>query len=129
MKTTIKLIALFLFIFLGTGAFASIHVKSYHKASHNTASQVSLVPLKHSRGFALMVDKNMPGNSTVIIYNSDGDGIFKHQLKNGLNNETKYLTAELQDGQYTVEVYSKGHDVKTKFYIYNNGSRRIEDIY
>ncbi|MBS1522071.1 MAG: hypothetical protein JST50_13800 [Bacteroidetes bacterium] len=127
MKTSIKLVALFLFMFLGTGAFASIHVKSYHKAN-NTTSQVSLVPLKHSRGFALMVDKSMPGNSMVIIYNSAGDGIFKHQLKSGLNNETKYLTTELQDGQYTVEVYSKGHDVKTNFYIYNSGSRRIEDI-
>ncbi|HEY9004268.1 MAG TPA: hypothetical protein VIM89_23130 [Mucilaginibacter sp.] len=127
MKTSIKWIALFMLILLGTGAFASIHVKSYHKANHTT-SQVSLVPLKHSRGFALMVDKNMPGNSMVIIYDSDGDGIFKHQLKSGLNNETKYLTTQLQDGQYTVEVYSKNHDVKTKFYIYNNGSRRIEDI-
>jgi len=128
MKTSIKLIALFLLMFLGTGAFASIHVKSYHKANHNTTSPVSLVPLKHSRGFALMVDKNTPGNAMVIIYNVNGDAFFKSKLSNGLHNETKYLTTQLEEGQYTVEVYSKGHDVKTKFYIYNNGYRRIEDI-
>jgi len=127
MKKSVKLIALFLLMFLGTGAFASIHVKSYHKDNY-ASTPVSLVPLKHSRGFALMVDKNVPGNSMVIVYNSDGDGIFKHQLKNGLNNETKYLTTQLTEGQYTVEIYSKSHDVKTKFYIYNNGYRRIEDI-
>ena len=125
MKKSIKLIALFLL--LGTSAFASFHPKSKHKMNYTNA-QVSLIPLHHSRGFALMVDKNTPGNSMVIIYDSNGDGVFKHKLQNGLSNETKYLTTQLANGQYTVEVYSKGHDVKTKFYIYNNGSRRIEDI-
>lgn len=125
MKTSIKLIALFLLF--STGAFASIHFKTYHKSNHVNA-QVSLVPLHHSRGFALMVDKTMPGNSMVIIYNSNGDGIFKANLPSGASNETKYLTTQLEDGQYTVEVYSKDHDVKTWFYIYNNGARRIEDI-
>jgi len=127
MKTSVKLIALFLLMLIGTGAFASIHVRSYHRANH-AISQVSLIPLKHSRGFALMVDKNMPGNSMVIIYDINGDAFFKQRLQNGLCSETKYLTTQLEDGQYTVEVYSKDHDVKTKFYIYNNGSRRIEDI-
>jgi hypothetical protein len=127
MKTSIKSIALFMLMLLGTGAFASIHVRSYHKANHIT-SQVSLVPLKHSRGFAIMVDKNMPGNCMVIIYDINGDAFFKSKLSNGLHNETRYLTTQLAEGQYTVEVYSKDHDIKTRFYIYNNGSRRIEDI-
>ena len=127
MKTSIKLVALLLLMLLGTGAFASIHVKSYHKASRTT-SQVSLIPLKHSRGFAIMVDNKMPGNSLVMISDINGDVFFKQRLQNGMRNETRYLTTQLEDGQYTVEVYSKGHDVKTKFYIYNNGSRRIEDI-
>lgn len=127
MKTSIKLAALFLLMFLGTGAFASIHIKSYHKAKHTT-SQVSLVPLKHSRGFAIMIDQNMPGSSIVMISDINGDVFFKHRLQNGMRNETKYLTTQLEEGQYTVEVYSKDRDVKTKFYIYNNGSRRIEDI-
>jgi hypothetical protein len=127
MKTPIKMIALLLLIFLGTGAFASIHVRSYHKASHIT-SHVSLIPLKHSRGFALMVDKNTPGDSMVIIYDINGNAFFKSKLSSGLRNETKYVTTQLEEGQYTVEVYSKNHDVKTRFYIYDNGYRRIEDI-
>lgn len=127
MKTSIKMIALFLLMFLGTGAFASIHVRSYHKANHIT-SHVSLIPLKHSRGFALMVDKNTPGNSMVIIYDINGNAFFKSKLSSGLRNETKYVTTQLEEGQYTVEVYSKNHDVKTRFYIYDNGYRRIEDI-
>ena len=127
MKTSIKLVTLFLLMFLGTGAFASIHVKSYHKANR-TAGQVSLVPLKHSRGFAIMVDNKMPGSSLVMISDINGDIFFKRRVQNGMRNETKFLTTQLEDGQYTVEVYSKNHDVKTNFYIYNNGSRRIEDI-
>ena len=127
MKTSVKLVVLFLLMFLGTSAFASIHIRSYHKAKPAT-SQVSLIPLKHSRGFAILVDKNMPGSSIVMISDINGDVFFKHRLQNGMHNETKYLTTQLEDGQYTVEVYSKDHDVKTKFYIYNNGSRRIEDI-
>lgn len=127
MKTSLKWIALFLLILLGTSAFASIHVKSYRKANH-AASQVSLVPLKHSRGFAIMVDKKMPGNSLVMISDINGDVFFKQRLQNGMRNETRYVTTQLEDGQYTVEVYSKDRDVKTRFYIYNNGSRRIEDI-
>jgi len=125
MKTSIKLIVLFLLF--GTSAFASFHPKPNHKTS--TYSQVSLIPLHHSRGFAILVDKNTPGNSVVFICDINGDCIFKHKLQNGPSNETKYLTTQLSEGQYTVEVYAKGqHDVKTRFYIYNNGSRRIEDI-
>lgn len=123
MKTSIKLIALFLL--MSTGAFASIHPKSNRNMNNN---RVSLVPLKHSRGFALMVDKNVPGNSIVFICDINGDCIFKKKLPNGLSNETKYLTTQLAEGPYTVEVYSKDLDVKTKFYIYDKGARRIEDI-
>jgi hypothetical protein len=125
MKTSIKLIALFLL--MGTGAFASIHSRSYHK-TNRTSSQVSLIPLHHSRGFAIMVDKNIPGSSIVMISDINGDVFFKQRLQNGMRNETKYLTTQLAEGQYTVEVYSKDLDVKTKFYIYDNGTRRIEDI-
>ena len=101
MKTSIKLIAMFLFLLMGTGAFASIHPKANRNMSNN---RVSLVPLKHSRGFAIMVDKNEPGNSVVFICDINGDCIFKYKLQNGLNSETKYLTTQLPDGQYTVEV-------------------------
>src|ERR1700710_1677201 len=125
MKTPIKLIALF--FLLSTGAFAK---PSYNHNHHimNTNNQVSLIPLHHSRGFAVMVDKAEPGSSVVIVYDSDQNVVFKDCLTKSMRNEKKYLLHELANGQYTVEVYAKGHDVKTKFYIYNKGDRRIVDI-
>jgi len=122
MKTSIKLIVL-LFL-LSTGAFA----KPSRNHNMNTYNQVSLIPLHHSRGFAVMVDKAEPGNSMVIIYDSDRNVVFKDRLTKGMRNEKKYLLHELDNGQYTVEVFSKGHDVQTKFYIYNKGDKRIVDI-
>ena len=112
---------------MSTGAFASIHFKSSPNKTA-TNNRVSVIPLHHSRGFAIMVDKAIPGSSEVIIYDSDGNGLFKDKLPNGIRSEKKYLTRELDNGQYTVEIYSKDLDVKTKFYIYNNGARRVEDI-
>lgn len=125
MKTPIKLIALFLL--LSTGAFAK---SSFHHNHHmtNSYNQVSLIPLHHSRGFAVMVDKAEPGKSMVIVYDSDQNVVFKDCLTKGTRNEKKYLLHELNNGQYTVEVYAKGHDIKTKFYIYNKGDKRIVDI-
>jgi hypothetical protein len=122
MKTSIKLIVL-LFL-LSTGAFA----KPSRNHNMNTYNQVSLIPLHHSRGFAVMVDKAQPGNSMVIIYDSDRNVVFKDRLTKGMRNEKKYLLHELDNGQYTVEVFSKDHDVQTKFYIYNKGDKRIVDI-
>jgi hypothetical protein len=126
MKKSITLAALFLF--LGIGAFASTPTKSKAKAKTNMHNQVSLIPLRHSRGFAVMVDKALPGKSMVIVYDSDQNVLFKDRLTKGTRAEKKYMLGELDNGTYTVEVYSKGHDVKTKFYIYNKGERRIVDI-
>ena len=124
MKKSITLAALFLL--LGIGAFASTPTKSNHKTDmHN---QVSLIPLHHSRGFAVMVDKALPGKSVVIFYDNDNNVIFTDRLTKGTRAEKKYMLGELDNGTYTVEVYSKGHDVKTKFYIYNKGEKRIVDI-
>ena len=125
MKTSIKLIALLML--MSTGAFASGDVK-HHPKTTNANARVSLIPLKHSRGFAILVNGPVQDNSLVMISDINGDVFFKQKLQDGRRHETKFVTTPLEDGQYTVEVYSKGHDVKTKFYIYNNGARRIEDI-
>jgi hypothetical protein len=70
----------------------------------------------------------MPGNSLVIIYDTDGNAIFKDRLSKGGRAEKKYIFSELADGNYTVEVYSKNHTVQTQFSIYNNGDKRIVHI-
>jgi hypothetical protein len=74
------------------------------------------------------VDKAMPGKSVVIINDDSGNTVFKDCLTKGTLAEKKYLLRELNNGKYTVEIYAKGHDIKTNFYIYNNGDRRVVDI-
>lgn len=129
MKKLIKLSALSLLMGIGVCSVASANPK-HHKTNTNMDKQVvSLIPLKANRGFAVRVDKLMPSKTTVIVYDDVSDvALFKDHLTEGTHAEKKYLLSQLDDGRYTVEVYSKGHDTKTQFYIYTRGNKRIIDI-
>ena len=130
MKKLITTSALSLLLGIGVCNVASAKPKHHHNDDMSMNKQVvSLIPLKGCRGFAVRVDKMQPARSTVIISDVDGNTVFKDRLTEGRNAEKKYILAQdLQDGKYSVEVYSKDHDIKTDFYIYNNGKRRIVDI-
>jgi hypothetical protein len=129
MKKLIKLSALSLLLGMGVCAGASAQPKHHKNDMSMNKQVVSLIPLKGSRGFAVRVDKLQPSISTVIVSDADGNNVFKDRLTEGANAEKKYvLSQDLPNGKYSVEVYSKGHDIKTDFYIYNNGKRRIVDI-
>ena len=124
MKTFLKLSAVLL---LSAASVLSAAAKPRHHMSM-THNQVSIIPLKHNRGFAVHVDKGMPGKTLVIINDDAGNTVFKDCLTRGTLAEKKYLLHELNNGKYTVEIFAKGHDIKTNFYIYNNGDRRVVDI-
>jgi hypothetical protein len=129
MKTSIKLTAMALF--LSAGAFAASPKPNHHKTDMNMDKPVvSIIPLKDDRGFAARIDKMGDVRSVVIVYNNDGDAIFKDRLNSNRMGEKKYLLRDLDDGKYTLEVYSKGRDVKTNFFIYynTNTKRRVVDI-
>lgn len=125
MKTFIKLSAALL---LSAASVFTAAAKPRHHMNNMTYNQVSIIPLKHNRGFAIHVDKAMPGKSVVIINDDSGNTVFKDCLTKGTLAEKKYLLRELNNGKYTVEIYAKGHDIRTNFYIYNNGDRRVVDI-
>jgi hypothetical protein len=123
MKKSITLTALLLIIGIGVCTTVSANDKG-HKMS-KTREQVSLIPLRTNKGFAVRVDKQEPGKSMVIVSNSDGDVVYKDLLTTGTNAEKKYIFTQLDNGNYTVEVFSKTHDVKTSFNVYNKGQRKI----
>jgi hypothetical protein len=131
MKTSIKLTAAA--FFLSAGALAATP-KPHHQKNMNTMMDkqvVSIIPLKNDQGFAARVDKMDEGKSIVMVYNSEGDVIFKDKLTDTRIGEKKYLLRDLNDGKYTLEVYTKGgRDIKTNFYIYYNThtDRRVVDI-
>jgi len=130
MKTSFKLTAIALLF--SAGAFAATPKPKHHSTNKNMDKQmVSIIPLKHDRGFAARVDKTEPGKSIVMISDINGDVVFKDCLTKNTIGEKKYLLHELADGKYTLEVYTKGRgDIKTNFYIYYNSQtkHRVVDI-
>ena len=122
MKKFIKLTALALLLGAGVCTTASAKPKRHHMGDKTT---VSLIPLRTEKGFAVMVDKLEPGKSMVIIYDNDGYPLYKDVLTKDVKGEKKYLFPDLQDGNYTVEVFSKGHDIKTQFFVHTTSQKRI----
>ncbi len=123
MKKSIKLAVLFLL--MGIGVSSTVFAKDKGHKMNKTREQVSLIPLRTNKGFAVRVDKQEPGKSMVIVSNADGEVVYKDLLTKGTNAEKKYIFTQLDNGNYTVEVFSKTHDVKTPFYVYNKGQRKI----
>ena len=118
MKRSITLTALCLL--MGMGAFAATPKPRHHKTDMTmNKQQVSIIPLRHEPGFAVMVEKQTPSRSMIIITDPDENMVFKDVLTDGTKAEKKYNLSQLDAGNYTLEVFSKGHDIKTNFYVYN----------
>src|SRR3569833_1599601 len=96
-----------------------------HSTDIAARAGISIIPLKNEPGFAVMVDRPMPGRSMVSITNQDETLMFKDPLINGKRFEKKYNVKMLDAGNYTVEVYYKGHDLKTNFYVYNKPEGKV----
>jgi hypothetical protein len=64
-----------LFLALGVGVCSTVSAKpNNHRMTHKnmqTHEQVCFIPLTKKGGFAIMVDKQEPGSSMVIIYDQD----------------------------------------------------------
>jgi uncharacterized protein (DUF2141 family) len=122
MRKSITLAALLLFLGIAASSTVSAKTKSHHIKSRE---QVSLIPLRAKKGFAVMVNKQEPGKSVVIVYDKDKNVVFKDLLTNGTKAEKKYIFSNLDAGDYTIEVYSRERDVKTPFFVYNSGQKKI----
>lgn len=118
-----------LFLALGVGVCSTVSAKPNNRRTTikhiQTHEQVSFIPLHQKGGFAIMVDKPEPGSSVVIIYDQYKNVVFKDRLTKGMKAEKKYILSDLANGNYTVEVFSKTHDIKTSFYVYDNGRKKI----
>jgi hypothetical protein len=122
MKKSIKLAVLFLLLGMGVSSTVSAKTKNH---TAKAREQVSLIPLHAKGGFAVVVDKQEPGKSVVIISDRDNNVVYKDLLTKGTRAEKKYNFTNLDDGYYTVEVFSKGHDIKTHFLVYTRGQKKM----
>ena len=124
MKKSIIYAALGLLMGLGVSSTAAPKPR-HHNTDLSARAGVSIIPLRHEPGFAVMVDREQRGNSVVIITNQDGTYNFKDLLTKGSTAEKKYNLSTLDAGNYTVEIVCKGHDVKTNFYVYNKPQGKV----
>jgi hypothetical protein len=112
MKKTITIAALLLIA--GTSVFAAPGKPKAVK-TNNTVSFTT--PVKENI-FSVKVEAE---KSVVIIYDQDGNGIFKDQVSKGLPAEKSYNVSNLANGDYTVEIKSEKSDVKKQMHVYDNG--------
>ncbi|MBS1532775.1 MAG: hypothetical protein JSU01_20905 [Bacteroidetes bacterium] len=124
MKKSILFGALGMLLGLGVSS-AAVPKPKHHNTDLSARAGVSIIPLRHEPGFAVMVDKEKPGNSVVIISNPDETYSFKDLLTKSSTFEKKYNLSKLDAGNYTVEIITKGHDIKTNFYVYNKPSGKV----
>jgi len=113
-------------ILMGLGVSSTAAPKPrHHHTDLSARAGVSIIPLRHEPGFAVMVDKPIPGRSMVIITNQDETYTFKNVLTDAKRFEKRYNLAFLDAGNYTLEVHSKNHDIKTNFYVYNKPQGKV----
>jgi hypothetical protein len=124
MKKSILFGALGLLMGLGASSTAAPKPR-HHNTDLSARAGVSIIPLKNEPGFAILVDKPMPSRSVVIVTNQDETLMFKDKLTDGSRSEKKYNLKMLDAGNYTVEIHSKGHHVKTNFYVYNKPEGKV----
>jgi hypothetical protein len=123
MKKSIALAALL--VALGTSVFAATSVKTGDKST----GEISFVQLKSDGAFGVKVDKETAGKSVVIVYDDQKNVIFKDLLSKGESNEKSYLITSLEDGDYTVEVVSKGQTIKKQMHVYEDGGAKSYFFY
>ena len=118
MKKSIALAALLLVI--GTSVFAAAPAKS----TGSSQDEISFVPLKSDNGFGVQIEKETAGKSIVIVYDKDGEVIFKDLLSKGASGTKGYIISSLEYGDYTVEVVSNKQTVKKQLHVYDDGTAK-----
>jgi len=116
MKKTIALAALILGI--GTSVFAAVPAKS---KAPKAGVPISFTTLKDDSGFGVKVGAE---KSVVIVYDNNGEVIFKDLLSKGLPTEKGYNISDLDYGTYTVEVKTETGDVKKEMHVYDDGANK-----
>ena len=112
MKKTIAIAALILVA--GTSVFAAPG-KSKAPKANNTVSFTTSVK---ENAFSVKVAAE---KAVVIIYDQDGNAIYKDLVSKGLPTEKSYNVSNLELGNYTVEIKSEQSDIKKQMHVYDNG--------
>lgn len=124
MKKSIALTALI--AVLGTSVFAAT---APAKSSDKSADEIAFVQSKKDNAFGVKIGKETAGKAVVIVYDDASNVIFKDVLSKGESGQKSYLISSLEDGDYTVEVVSKGQTVKKHMHVYEDGNAKSYFFY
>jgi hypothetical protein len=124
MKKSITLAALL--IALGTSVFAAVPaIEKADKASN----EISFSSLKSDKGFAVKISKQEAGKSFVMIYDKQGNLLFKDYMTKKTEVEKGYNLSELEVGDYTVKVTSNNETVTKQIHVYVEGDSKSYFFY
>lgn len=112
MKKTLTIAALILAA--GTSVFAAPGTPKAPKANNT----VSFIEPAKENVFSVKVAAE---RSVVIIYDQDGNAIYKDLVSKGLPTEKSYNVSNLDNGEYTVEIKSEKSDIKKHMHVYDDG--------
>lgn len=118
MKTSIKFTALLLLA--GASVFAAVPAKAAIPPKLDAVTFSSLPALN---GLAIKAEKTT-GKATIIISDQDGNVLRKDALSNKKGMEKDYILTKLDEGDYTIEVVSKGKSVKQDIHVYTDGKEK-----
>jgi hypothetical protein len=112
MKKIITIAAIILVA--GTSVFAAPNKAKAPKAKPT----VSFTAVQSENAFGVKAEAE---KTVVIIYDQDGNAMFKDVVTKGLPTEKSYNVSALETGDYTVEIKSEKSDVKKQMHVYDNG--------
>jgi hypothetical protein len=118
MKNSIQLTALFLLA--GASLFAVAPVKA---ATVPGAGIITFSSLPTQKGIEVKVGKNE--KALVTISDQAGNVLRKDVLSNKKSLGVDYILTNLDNGDYTIEVTSKGRLVKEDIHIYDEGETKM----
>jgi hypothetical protein len=124
MKKSIALTALIAVV--GTSVFAAT---APAKSSDKSADEIAFVQSKKDNAFGVKIQKETAGKAVIIVYDDASNVIFKDVLSKGESGQKRYLISSLEDGDYTVEVVSKGQTVKKHMHVYEEGNAKSYFFY
>jgi len=117
MKTAIKLSALLLLV--STGLFAATPVKAEAPKDEITLQQSS-----KDMSVGLIIEKEEAGKSFVKFYDKAGSELFVNYLPTKQSSTTVYNIADLDLGDYTMQITSNEQVVTKQLHIYEEYGKK-----
>jgi len=119
MKNSFKLTALLLLV--SASIFAATPAKSVVPFTSDVITFSSLPSLN---GLEIKVNKSLAGKASVLVYDQNNNVVFKDVMSGAKTMEKGYILNQLENGDYTIEVFSGKQAVKKQIHVYDENNAK-----